>query len=1219
MDEITTPPEESLKDRLDRKIEEYEAHNKSLTQPSPEEEQPQQEEEKDEFSDIGDVAREIGSALVGGLQQTGSDLVTLPERAIDMARGEDVGGEDYRPDTDIFGAFENPIETRTWWGGVLKTLVNYGSLAFVPIPGARIGAVGKATGLAQMGRAALVGAKVDLIASGSQQENASGVIATHFPHLRTPLATHDTDHPAMKTLKNVVEGMGIGAVIDGLGMVIKGARGAKGADEALEAARKRNESLKEQTTAKGIDEVAESPGEFRGSANKPVADPPQGAHTSNASAGDVNKQLSRTRNELGAETGSTDSLTRPIELDRIGKGNVDLAPKEIKRIMEEFATTDYVVREVAEAKRMGIPLHDVWADSTASMKEMFEGRLNTELTTREWADDFYKQGIKRKVQLEDGSFEEVEIMDPNMIPAADLLKGSLLKEIRDLGVAGRELQDLYDLGDTDGPAKTLFDKFASLVAITKRSRYFTGYDLQSVKGVDGLPKKAVYEQEVNADIGKSIDAFRTAFTMAGESGDNELFKAYMEVASMLDDVTNLNDLDNFFRKKLRGGMLDGKKQTGELIKELEGVMIHSVLSGPKTPIRAIMGTASATFLRPMATALGATFSGDVVTRKSSLAALNGMMGMLPEAFTLFRKKLDGYFSGDIATIQSRYVERTKADQKWKLYGDWAEKRGSDADKAVFRAANMARAMNDSNYLSYSTKIMAATDDVFGHILARGKMRERAMRESLELASKGEFTEITPAILRKAEEKFAKQILDEDGNIIDDAVKYAKRESTLTKDLEGFSKGLETLFNSNPWAKPFFLFARTGVNGLELTAKYTPGFNFLVKEFNDVAFASVKDVEAGNLTKYGISTFEELQNAKALQNGRLAIGSAVVSMASMMWMSGNMSGDGPTDRQMRQSWVDAGWKPRTFTLGGVQIGYEAFEPFNQIMSTISNVGDHSLLMGDEWTEDQLLKIAMVVGQSAASKSYLTGLQQFVDLFSGQPGQHNRIIASLMNNTLPLSSLRNEIGKLITPHMRELDSGIIDSIRNRNLITENLTDQALPIKYDMLNGRPIKDHDFMTRAFNMFSPIQFNLDQGPGRKLLFRSGYDSRLSVYYAPDNTDLSKLPGVRSKFMKAIGDQNLEAELNKLASEPRIQASIRKMERDRVSGNRDYEPMKAYYHTKVIGALFNKARKRAWATIRNEADVRAAIAESRSERIENRQSQRQTTYGQLEPVLRMNK
>tara|TARA_Y100000361_G_scaffold106873_1_gene96622 strand:+ start:1 stop:873 length:873 start_codon:yes stop_codon:yes gene_type:complete len=290
-----------------------------------------------------------------------------------------------------------------------------------------------------------------------------------------------------------------------------------------------------------------------------------------------------------------------------------------------------------------------------------------------------------------------------------------------------------------------------------------------------------------------------------------------------------------------------------------------------------------------------------------------------------------------------------------------------------------------------------------------------------------------------------------------------------------------------------------------------------------------------------------------------------------------------------------------------------------MSTVSNIGDHSLLMGDEWTEDQLLKVAMVVGQSAASKSYLTGLQQFVDLFSGQPGQHNRIIASLMNNTLPMSSMRNEIGKLFTPYMRELNTGIVDSIRNRNLISEKLSDEPLPIKYDMLNGQPIKDYDFITRAWNMFSPVQFNLDQGPGRKLLFRSNYDTRLSVYYAPDNTDLSKLPGVRSKFMKAIGDQNLEAELNRLATDPRIQASIRKMEKDRNSGNRDYEPMKAYYHTKVIRKLFDTARKRAWALISNEPDVRAAINESRQDRIENRLSQKETTYGPIDPVLNIAK
>ena len=101
------------------------------------------------------------------------------------------------------------------------------------------------------------------------------------------------------------------------------------------------------------------------------------------------------------------------------------------------------------------------------------------------------------------------------------------------------------------------------------------------------------------------------------------------------------------------------------------------------------------------------------------------------------------------------------------------------------------------------------------------------------------------------------------------------------------------------------------------------------------------------------------------------------------------------------------------------------------------------MGDEWTEGQLQKLALVIGQSAASKSYLAGLQQFVDLFSGQPGQHNRIIASLMNNTLPMSSMRNEIGKLFTPYMRELDTGIADSIRNRNLLQKNLLMRHCPL--------------------------------------------------------------------------------------------------------------------------------------------------------------------------------
>ena len=182
----------------------------------------------------------------------------------------------------------------------------------------------------------------------------------------------------------------------------------------------------------------------------------------------------------------------------------------------------------------------------------------------------------------------------------------------------------------------------------------------------------------------------------------------------------------------------------------------------------------------------------------------------------------------------------------------------------------------------------------------------------------------------------------------------------------------------------------------------------------------------------------------------------------------------------------------------------------------------------------IKTALVLAQGVASKSYLAGMQQFVDLVAGRPGQAERILAGIMNNTIPLAGLRNEMGKLFTPYTRELGSGIDIALRNRNLISENITSEPLPIKYDMLNGRPLKEHDFLTRMYNMFSPIPLNLEQSPGRQLLFDSGYDTRLSTYFSPNGDDLTDSPDVRSLFQKAIGDQNLEAKLNRLAKNPKV-------------------------------------------------------------------------------------
>ena len=105
---------------------------------------------------VGEVIKETTSAIGGGLQDTASSLITAPERIIDFFTGEmerenKAGG--YKPEwDDFFVNDENPIETKTWWGGLIRGLTHFGTLAAVPLPGGAL--VKGLTGSSKAARAA---------------------------------------------------------------------------------------------------------------------------------------------------------------------------------------------------------------------------------------------------------------------------------------------------------------------------------------------------------------------------------------------------------------------------------------------------------------------------------------------------------------------------------------------------------------------------------------------------------------------------------------------------------------------------------------------------------------------------------------------------------------------------------------------------------------------------------------------------------------------------------------------------------------------------------------------------------------------------------------------------------------------------------------------------------------------------------------------------------
>ncbi len=1150
------------------------------------------------------LIKEGQSILSGGLQDTASSIATFPERTVDALSGEmqrqreETGS--YKPDFTPFGGYDNPIETRTWWGKQLRGLVHFGSLAAGTIltakAAAATGIVALPAGLIALSkgnvvRGMAVGAVSDLVSKESDEQNALGALRDRYGWMDTPISTKDTDHPVVMKMKNIVEGMGIGLFFDGFAYTL-----GRGGKKAVKQIQDRNKNLKQATVQNGLAQLRRGEVEFRADKNAPISQPHQGAHITEVEPQKAREQLSRTRNEWGSEEGSTGSVTTPYERERIAmEGATD--EEQVERIMRGLMSSAKFKAELDAVKGSIPKLAARWKEAIEGHQRITQGRNAIEMSPQE----YLKELLEAQPDIVDG----IEIWTSKNVVIGDLVVGSLLKQLRDLGTAGREIADLVGLDDVDGPAKQVVDTMLTALYQTKKARFLKSDAFRQLQA-GKQPKSQIVDEVVTAEMQDTKDSIMSVLKIAKDDPDDNLLNALFEAFSMMKDVNTLEDFDRWARTILKGGSLapDGPARTGALIRELEGVMSHSILSGPKTPVRAIMGTSTATFLRPLATALGAVvrypFEGDSATLRTSLAAVNGMIEAIPESFTLFREKLNSYWKGDIRTIKTRFSEYTQADDNWEILRRWAEDSGrADAGEvAAFRMANIARQMNNNNLFTYSTKIMAATDDAFGYILGRAKMREKAMRRVLDMQSIDgiKLPEINKDLMKAYEDDFYAQVFDKDGNIIDEATKFARKEVTLTQDLTGFAKGLNDVFSAAPLAKPFFLFARTGVNGLALTGKYTPGFNFLVKEFNDIAFANPADLASVN--KYGIFTAEELANARALQTGRLAIGSGVVMMAINAWMRGDLNGNGPVDRQKRQVWIDGKWEPRTIKLGDVRIGYDNFEPFNLIMSTIADVGDASELMGEEWTENQLGKISLVVAQAITSKSYLAGIQSFVDLFGARPGQGPRIVASLANNTVPLAGLRNELGRLFTPYMREINSGVIQSIRNRNLLTEQIAGtQQLPKKYDILNGKPLKDWDFLTRAYNAVSPVTLNLEQSKGRQLLFNSGYDLRTSTYYAPDGTKLTDNAVVRSLFQQAIGVQNLELELDKLADDPKILASLEEMYKDIKSGRRGDFDVKDYYHNRIIESLFYRARRKAWAKISSQPNVQRVILEQREKEI----------------------
>ena len=1204
---------------------------------------------------------EAGNAWRAGQLSAAGSTLSFTERVIDRMNGEDTSSDEYEPDWDPWGKV-SPLH-KTWWGGLIyetSKAITYG-IGFTLAAGAiGVGAASTALGVAGRG---IIGAAAEGVldqdtdkasgnlgknlydASQAENENLISGITKQVPALdpvlrNNPFRVRPEDSPEWIKFKNVMELIGI----TGAAEYVTGKLFAN-----PDAAKARTEDVRVQTVEKGKQELADElremeienqlpgqvidvevipdraelpsgtkelpgnqtpqqaptptepkqigPGTFRGSKNKPLADPWQGAHTSRSTAYDVAQQSKKVY-ETGNK-GSADGLITPAAAERMYNQN-GIDP-DLQRIQaKELLGDERMQRLMAEVKANNLNFEEVFGYAFSKMQETM-GRFSTAVDV----DDFWKP-ITDEVSFRTGGRDSMEAWAMENVVAADLINASLFSKLRDAGIAINEIHKIADILDTDGPVKTIADYMSVGLENVKRSRYLISSEFRKLQNDPKVAKKAVKERmkdihkETKNNIEMMIDVMLT-------SDDPNMAMKFAEYFSKADKIQNWSDLDKFMRLKVKGAGMFNDTTPGVMWNELDGVMTNSILSGPKTAWRALQGTATVGTLRPMSTAIGAAMSGNTRVLRSSLAGLNAMLEMIPESWKLLKSELDSAFNKNVASIENRYqLTQLNVKDDLEAYNFWLKHPKSDThsgDWAAGQIANIAYGLNKNRFLSGIPRVMGAIDRTNDIILARARARNRSMLAAMD---RHPGTEITSELVADYQDNYMKMFTDAEGDI--DMVKMkendpylvaSQKEATLTADLKGFAGDIEGVFKKFPFTRPFFRFARTAVNGQMLTYKNSPALGLLHKEVFDVMNHTGDDFT--DLVPYGIQNKDDLAFHKNLIRGRQFVGGAVVTMAGAAYINGRLTGPGPTDPATRRLWRKLGypfnsikvWTP----LGEKWVNYESFEPFNTILSTIATIGDNQKLMGDDWVEQNLFAQSLSIGLAASSKSYLDVVDDFMQLLSGDPSAGPRILANIANSVVPLGGARNDLGKLIQPYQLELKAGIADSIKNRNRITQE-SDAA--IKIDFLNGEPLRDWNIFERFYDVFVPIPLRNTAGPGREMLFNSGYNLNVIGFTGPNGEDLKDMPKVLEAYHQEMGNQNIEAKLDELAKDPLMQNSIKGMAEFRNNPN---APGMAevsasdFKHYDRINAIMKRAQMRAWARIKSRPEVQKIIEDKRQGRI----------------------
>lgn len=587
---------------------------------------------------------------------------------------------------------------------------------------------------------------------------------------------------------------------------------------------------------------------------------------------------------------------------------------------------------------------------------------------------------------------------------------------------------------------------------------------------------------------------------------------------------------------------------------------NSILSGPITQLRNATGNIYSTVEKPLSLGLTGLFTNNPAARYASVAAYRGLQDSLSDAFQVMRVS---FATGEPLQINRRFVLQ-EADALAKLEAiRLTTDKTNPAEAVALGVVDTLYKVRNNQLFNWSSRALTASDDFFKVINSR-------MKISMDAAYAAYDLKLTPQELdaRYADiytQKF-KSSFHDDLQIKDEHLLDWSDASTFQDNPGGFVNRLSNLLEEAPILRLAMPFVRTPYNLMVYGVQHFPLLNRASSRARQVLDSMPGD-----------EGFDPV--AKAIMQGRQAIGATVFGAVAMGALQGNLRGNGPPPGPARQLWLQEG-PARAIKVTGKWVSYESIEPLNNFMSLGADIAMLGRMGHVEAAERFAGQMAFALAISIVDKSYLSGLTTvagFLDpktYTTGNPVA--RGLLSTANHLLPMAGARRAMANVLNPYLREIDGEV------NKMMTAAMPGFALNEQYkiDPFTGEPFTS--LSGGWYNAISPFRvYDAEFPPGTPEALGQSVAARLSEAGWDSSALTTKLDqgeeiaaDERADFAKALYDVQLPERLDDLFKSPRYQQALAGW-KSRSSSL----PVEISEHTKLINAEINSAKAEARAVM----------------------------------------